>query len=127
VLVTTGLRDGLPDIPGLRQRWARDVLHCPYCHGHEVRDRQLGVIGGTPGRRAPRPDRPPGDPRDALCEPQRFLPHNDLLVRVGCDVDGDVSTAVRDFKPGLPAPAATALEETSMTPIRTPRREGSSP
>ncbi|MCW2834620.1 MAG: thioredoxin reductase [Nocardioides sp.] len=49
LLVTTGLRDELPDIPGLRDRWARDVLHCPYCHGYEVRDRQLGVIGGTPG------------------------------------------------------------------------------
>jgi thioredoxin reductase len=49
LLVTTGLRDELPDIPGLRERWARDVLHCPYCHGHEVRDRQLGIIGGTPG------------------------------------------------------------------------------
>ncbi|HET6877293.1 MAG TPA: NAD(P)/FAD-dependent oxidoreductase [Jatrophihabitans sp.] len=49
VLVATGLRDELPDVPGLRARWARDVLHCPYCHGHEVRDRQLGVIGGTPG------------------------------------------------------------------------------
>ena len=49
LLVTTGLRDELPDIPGLRDRWARDVLHCPYCHGHEVRDRRLGVIGGSPG------------------------------------------------------------------------------
>jgi thioredoxin reductase len=49
LVVTTGLRDELPDIPGLRGRWARDVLHCPYCHGHEVRDRQLGVLGGTPG------------------------------------------------------------------------------
>jgi thioredoxin reductase len=49
LLVTTGLRDELPDIPGLRERWARDVLHCPYCHGHEVRDRPLGVLGGTPG------------------------------------------------------------------------------
>jgi len=49
VLVTTGLRDELPDIPGLRDRWARDVLHCPYCHGHEVSDRPLGVVGGTPG------------------------------------------------------------------------------
>jgi len=49
LLVTTGLRDELPDIPGLRDRWARDVLHCPYCHGHEVRDHQLGVLGGTPG------------------------------------------------------------------------------
>jgi thioredoxin reductase len=49
LLVTTGLRDELPEIPGLRDRWARDVLHCPYCHGHEVRDRRLGVLGGTPG------------------------------------------------------------------------------
>ena len=49
LMVTTGLRDELPDVPGLFERWARDVLHCPYCHGHEVRDQQLGVIGGAPG------------------------------------------------------------------------------
>ena len=49
LLVATGLRDELPDIPGLRERWARDVLHCPYCHGYEVRDRPLGVLGGTAG------------------------------------------------------------------------------
>ncbi len=49
LLVTTGLRDELPDVPGLRERWAIDVLHCPYCHGYEVRDRQLGVLGGGAG------------------------------------------------------------------------------
>ena len=48
LLVATGLRDVLPDIPGVRERWGRDLLHCPYCHGYEVRDRPLGVIGGTP-------------------------------------------------------------------------------
>jgi thioredoxin reductase len=48
VLVTTGLRDEIPAVPGLRERWGRDVLHCPYCHGHEVRDLPLGVLGGTP-------------------------------------------------------------------------------
>ena len=48
LLVATGLRDELPDIPGLAERWARDVLHCPYCHGWEVRDRPLGVLGGSP-------------------------------------------------------------------------------
>jgi thioredoxin reductase len=48
VLLATGLRDELPDISGLADRWARDVLHCPYCHGHEVRDRPLGVIGVSP-------------------------------------------------------------------------------
>jgi thioredoxin reductase len=48
LLVATGLRDELPDIAGLRDRWARDVLHCPYCHGYEVRGQQLGVLGGLP-------------------------------------------------------------------------------
>jgi thioredoxin reductase len=48
LLVATGLRDELPDIPGLSDRWARDVLHCPYCHGYEVRDQQLGVLGVSP-------------------------------------------------------------------------------
>ena len=48
VLVTTGLRDELPDLPGIRERWGRDLLHCPYCHGYEVRDQPVGVLGGTP-------------------------------------------------------------------------------
>ncbi|MFD7920992.1 NAD(P)/FAD-dependent oxidoreductase [Streptomyces sp. NPDC059740] len=45
LLVTTGLVDELPKVPGLRERWGRDVLHCPYCHGWEVRDRPIGVLG----------------------------------------------------------------------------------
>ena len=142
LLVTTGLRDELPDIPGLRGRWARDVLHCPYCHGYEVRNRQLGVIGWSPGavRYAhivrqwshdvvyftPLDTLTAADrdqlvaraigvvegtieqlvidddklrgvqmsdgcvvPRDALFVPPRFVPNNQLLVRLGCDVDGD--------------------------------------
>jgi thioredoxin reductase len=48
IVVATGLRDELPDIPGVRERWGRDLLHCPYCHGYEVRDQPLGVLGGTP-------------------------------------------------------------------------------
>jgi thioredoxin reductase len=47
VLVATGLHDVLPDIPGVRERWGRDFLHCPYCHGHEVRAQPLGVVGAT--------------------------------------------------------------------------------
>ena len=45
VLVSTGLTDQLPDIPGVGELWGRDVLHCPYCHGYEVRDQQVGVLG----------------------------------------------------------------------------------
>ena len=142
LLVTTGLRDELPDVPGLRDRWARDVLHCPYCHGHEVRDHQLGVIGGTPGAvryaqivrqwthdlvyftppdilttaersqlvaraigvvegnieqlvidddrlRGVQMDDGCVVPRDALFVPPRFVPNNQLLVGLGCDVDDD--------------------------------------
>ena len=44
VLLATGLRDELPDIPGLAERWGIDVLHCPYCHGWEVRDQRIGVL-----------------------------------------------------------------------------------
>ncbi|QES18259.1 thioredoxin reductase [Streptomyces venezuelae] len=44
LVVTTGLVDELPTIDGVAQRWGRDVLHCPYCHGWEVRDRAFGVI-----------------------------------------------------------------------------------
>ncbi|AXY52332.1 NAD(P)/FAD-dependent oxidoreductase [Rhodococcus ruber] len=48
VLVATGAVDDLPDVPGLRARWGRDVLHCPYCHGWEVRDQAIGVLASGP-------------------------------------------------------------------------------
>jgi thioredoxin reductase len=140
LLVATGLRDELPDLPGLRDRWARDVLHCPYCHGWEVRDQQLGVLGGSPeavryaqivrqwaddvvhftepGTLAAaerselvaraigiaegtikqilvEEDRLSGVemedgrviPRQAIFVPPRFVPNNELLVGLGCDID----------------------------------------
>ena len=48
LLVTTGLVDELPDVPGVAERWGRDVLHCPYCHGWEVRDQAIGILGTGP-------------------------------------------------------------------------------
>ena len=44
LVLATGVKDDLPSIPGMAERWGRTVLHCPYCHGYEVRDRKLGVI-----------------------------------------------------------------------------------
>jgi len=155
VLVTTGLSDELPAIPGLRERWARDVLHCPYCHGHEVRDQRLGVVGGTPGavryaqivrqwthdlvyltppdlltdtersQLAARgigvvegdidhlvidDDRLRGAqmadgcvvPRDALFVPPRFVPHNALLVGLGCDAEDGWVTADATGRTSVP-------------------------
>ena len=148
LLIATGLRDGLPDIPGLAARWAKDVLHCPYCHGFEVRDQQLGVLGGsaesvryvqtvrqwtkdlvfftppgslTPLQRSQLVARAIGIVegtvkqilvendhlsgvqmddgrvvhRQALFVPPRFVPHNDLLARIGCELD-DSGWVVRD-------------------------------
>lgn len=48
LLVATGSRDLLPKIPGLRERWGRDVVHCPYCHGWEIRDKSIGLIATGP-------------------------------------------------------------------------------
>ncbi|RNL56343.1 NAD(P)/FAD-dependent oxidoreductase [Arthrobacter oryzae] len=148
LLVATGLRDELPSIPGLADRWAKDVLHCPYCHGYEVRDQQLGVLGGTPdtvryaqivrqwakdvvlfvpagflttlqrselvarsigivegevNRILAEDDHLRGVEmgdrrvilRDALFVPPRFIPNNDLLIRLGCQID-DAGWAVKD-------------------------------
>ncbi|GAA2069631.1 NAD(P)/FAD-dependent oxidoreductase [Streptomyces albiaxialis] len=48
LLVATGLRDVLPDVPGLAGHWGRGVVHCPYCHGWEVRDEPIGVLATGP-------------------------------------------------------------------------------
>jgi thioredoxin reductase len=140
LVIATGLRDELPAIPGLAERWARDVLHCPYCHGYEVRDRRLAVIGwtrealgyaqivrqwsadlllvippdavsagdrmrleargvviveGAVTRVVVEDDQLSGVEidggrviaRDAVFVPPRFVPNNDLLVSLGCEVD----------------------------------------
>jgi thioredoxin reductase len=48
LLVTTGLVDELPDVPGVRELWGRGVHHCPYCHGWEIRGQAIGVLATGP-------------------------------------------------------------------------------
>jgi thioredoxin reductase len=48
LLVATGLRDVLPDVPGLAVHWGHGLVHCPYCHGWEVRDEPIGVLATSP-------------------------------------------------------------------------------
>jgi thioredoxin reductase len=48
VLVATGLKDVLPEVPGLAEHWGRGVVHCPYCHGWEVRDEPIGILATGP-------------------------------------------------------------------------------
>ncbi len=52
VVLATGLHDTLPAVPGLADLWGDVVAHCPFCHGYELRDRPVAVIGAaahTPG------------------------------------------------------------------------------
>ncbi|MEU3890480.1 NAD(P)/FAD-dependent oxidoreductase [Streptomyces sp. NPDC029041] len=48
LVVATGLKDELPAVAGVAGRFGRDVLHCPFCHGWEVRDQPFGVLATTP-------------------------------------------------------------------------------
>lgn len=48
IILASGLVDELPDIDGITALWGRDVLHCPYCHGYEVRGTRIAVLGTGP-------------------------------------------------------------------------------
>jgi len=45
VIFATGIRDIIPVIDGLAACWGISVLHCPYCHGYEVRNEKTGILG----------------------------------------------------------------------------------
>jgi thioredoxin reductase len=100
ILIATGARDELPEVPGVRERWGRDLLHCPYCHGWEVRDQPIGILGTNAGGAVARlvleDDRLAGVelvdgrivPRTAVFVRPVNVPHPDgLLAGLGCDVD----------------------------------------
>lgn len=48
LVLATGLRDTLPDKPGLAGLWGREAAHCPFCHGHEYAGRSVAVLGAGP-------------------------------------------------------------------------------
>lgn len=45
LILAYGVTDTLPAIDGLAERWGRSVLHCPYCHGYELQEGRIGVVG----------------------------------------------------------------------------------
>ncbi|OCP01801.1 NAD(P)/FAD-dependent oxidoreductase [Ensifer sp. LC14] len=48
LLFATGVKDGLPAIEGLSERWGRSAFHCPYCHGYELNEGEIAVIAASP-------------------------------------------------------------------------------
>ncbi|KAK2055603.1 FAD/NAD(P)-binding domain-containing protein [Colletotrichum caudatum] len=47
VVLATGLKDDLPDTPGLWENWGKGIFWCPWCDGHEHADQSLGLLSGT--------------------------------------------------------------------------------
>ncbi len=45
ILFATGIKDTIPNIPGFDECWGKSILHCPYCHGYEVKHKVTGVLG----------------------------------------------------------------------------------
>lgn len=45
IIFATGIQDIMPGIPGFSECWGITVLHCPYCHGYEVRNQKTGILG----------------------------------------------------------------------------------
>lgn len=48
LILATGVRDELPQVDGLAERWGKSVFHCPYCHGYELNEGRIGVLAGGP-------------------------------------------------------------------------------
>lgn len=45
VILAYGVKDKMLDIEGIEKEWGKSVFHCPYCHGHEYKDKRIGFIG----------------------------------------------------------------------------------
>lgn len=48
LVLATGVVDELPEVPGLAERWGKHVFHCPYCHGYELGQGNIGVLAVGP-------------------------------------------------------------------------------
>lgn len=44
LIIAAGIKDVMPDIPGFSECWGISILHCPYCHGYEVRNKKTGIL-----------------------------------------------------------------------------------
>ncbi|MCC3216703.1 NAD(P)/FAD-dependent oxidoreductase [Chryseobacterium sp. X308] len=44
LILASGVKDKMPDIPGFAECWGISVIHCPYCHGYEVKNEVTGIL-----------------------------------------------------------------------------------
>jgi thioredoxin reductase len=124
LLLATGMRYRLPDLPGVAELWGDTVFHCPFCHGWEVRDQPLAVLAdGSHGPTLARLLRGWSDDVVLLCE----LPPEDraALAAAGVRVDdrevvglraGDGRLEAVRFADGDSLPRGGLLVQTALEP-----------
>lgn len=44
IIFATGVKDLLPDVAGFAECWGISVIHCPYCHGYEVKNEKTAIL-----------------------------------------------------------------------------------
>ncbi|MHC8950443.1 NAD(P)/FAD-dependent oxidoreductase [Sphingobacterium hungaricum] len=44
LIISSGIKDQMPDIDGFSSSWGISVIHCPYCHGYEFRNEATGIF-----------------------------------------------------------------------------------
>ena len=116
LLLAYGVVDILPDIPGLQERWGVTALHCPYCHGYEVKGGRLGVLSVGPF-----------SPHQALLtsdwgpvtyflngQPQPDELTLAKLTQRGVTIEADVVTALEGESPAL---SGVRLSDGRLTPL----------
>ena len=50
LIFATGINDSMPKIKGFSECWGISMVHCPYCHGYELRNQKTGILAN--GERA---------------------------------------------------------------------------
>jgi thioredoxin reductase/SAM-dependent methyltransferase len=129
VVVATGIRDSLPDVPGLAEHWGRGAVACPYCDGYEARGTRIGVLLGSPAGmhkaqllRAYSPDVTvftglsdglPADDRTALA--RRGIRIDDRMI-AAVTGDGETLTGV-EFGDGQHVALDVLFVDSTMTPL----------
>ncbi len=44
LILATGVIDVIPDMKGFAECWGKTIIHCPYCHGYEVKGEKTGIL-----------------------------------------------------------------------------------
>lgn len=99
LILATGVRDVLPDVPGLAEQWGRTVFHCPYCHGYELDRAPVGVLAAGPHSLHHALMLPDWGPTTLFLN-DRWEPDAEAFAKIAARGTGIERTPVRQMRPG---------------------------